>query len=285
MSTSAATLIQRTRRLLRDWPEEDVTTASISSVGTTLTIGDGTIYPKSTFLELDQEVLYTTAAGSGTTVAVRRGLRGSTAASHASGASILINPSFYSIEILDALNQALDACYPLIYRPVATEYTGVSDTIYEYTLPTMSGISVAIPSVYRIDVQESGDLAFRNIRAWEVIRSEAPFIKFRRPPTAGSTVRVYGYGPFTHLSAISDTLDTYFPVNAEFLLSDFAAAQLLASGEAFRVRSNKGVVDARENANATGSSLRAAENFRNRFYAQLQNAAMPPMRRHVPSVI
>ena len=198
---------------------------------------------------------------------------------------VLINPRFYSVEIIDALNDALDACYPLLYRQVTTEYTGTSDTIYEYTIPSMSGIGVAIPSIYRIDIQESGETAFRETRAWEIVRGESPFIKFKRPPASASTVRVYGYGPFTHFTSITDELDTYFPVQAEALLPLFAASQLLASGEAYRVRSFTGALDSRENANATGASLRAAENFRNRFYTQLQQAAMPPPQKHLKSFI
>lgn len=261
-------------------------TASCTSGATTLTVADGTIYPTKFLLEIDQEVLYTSTAGSGTTVTnVRRAQRGSTAAAHASGASVLINPRFYSVEILDALNNALDACFPLLYRPVATEYTGTSDSTYEYTLPTMSGLSVAIPTIYRIDIQESGDTAFRETRAWEVVRSEAPFIKFKRAPAAASTVRIYGYGPFTHLSAISDTLDTYYPKQAEGLLPLFAASELLASGEAYRVRNFTGTLDSRENANTTGASLRVAENLRGRFYTQLQQASMAPMPKHLKSII
>ena len=274
--------MQRTRRLLRDWPEEDVLTASVSSGGTTLTVADGTIYPTKFLLEIDQEVLYTSTAGSGTTVTnVRRAQRGSSAASHASGATVLINPRFYSVEILDALNDALDACFPLIYRPVTTEYTGITDGTYEYTIPSMDGLGISIPSIYRIDIQESGDTVFRETRAWEIARGEAPFIKFKRALAAASTIRIYGYGPFTHLSAITDELDDYFPKQAEGLLPLFAASQLLASGEAYRVRNYTGVLDQRENANAPGSSLRAAENLRNRFYTQLQQAAMPPLPKHI----
>lgn len=286
MATSASTLIQRTRRFLRDWPEEDVLTASVSSSATTLTVADGTIYPKNLLLELDQEVLYTSTAGTGTTITdVRRAQRGSTAASHASGASVLINPGYYSVEILDALNDALDACYPLIYRPVATEFSGPDGSTYEWTIPSMSGIAVAIPTIYRIDVQQPGDPAFRQTSSFEIARGESPFIKFSVPVTSGALIRVYGYGPHTHLTAVSDTLDTYFPKQAEGLLPLFAASQLLASGEAGRVRRDTGAIDQRENANQTGSAMRASDGLRNRFYTQLQQAAMSPLPRHVRSVL
>ena len=284
MATTAATLIQRTRRMLRDWPEIDVTTASIASNGTTLTVADSTLYFVNELLELDQEVMRVTALPSGTTLTVQRQMRGSTAASHSSGATILQSPAFYSVEILDALNDGLDACSPQIYRPVALEETGPDGTTYEWNLPTMSGISVAIPYLYEIEVKESGDPAFRKTDAWEVVRSENPFIKFRRPPSSGATIRLRGYGPFTHFTAVTDTLDTYFPVNAANLPVLFAVSELLASGEAGRVRVDTGTNDQREQANRVGSSMSAAQALLQRFYQRRSDAAMAPMPRHVVSL-
>jgi hypothetical protein len=281
MATSAQTLVDRTRRYLRDWPQEDVLTASVASNSVTLTVETGTLYADNWVIEIDSEELFVNGNGSGSSVTVRRGARGSTAASHASGATVLMRPSFFQNEILDALNAGLDACFPLLYRPVALEYTGISDTVYEYTIPSMSGISVAIPFISEIDVKEPGDLAFRQNGSWRIVRSEAPFIKFRSPPIAGSTIRISGYGPFTHLSALNDTLDTYFPVQGEHLLPLFAAAHLLASGEAGRLRSDTGAQDTRESANTAGSSLRASQSLLQRFYTLLSQAAMPPPSKHL----
>jgi hypothetical protein len=55
-----------------------------------------------------------------------------------------------------------------------------------------------------------------------------PILKLRRPITAASTIRLFGYGPFTHFTAITDTLDTYFPINAENLPVTYAVSNLLA---------------------------------------------------------
>lgn len=285
MPTSADTLIERTRRFLRDWPEEDVLTASISSSGTTLTVADATLYKKNWLLELDQELVTVTADGATTDIPIRRGARGSTAASHVSSTVIVTRPHFFSVEILDALNDGLDACFPLLYRPVANEYTGILADTYEYDLPNMSGISVAIPYLYEVEVQEPGDDAFRKVRSWEIVRSANPFIKFRRPLVADSTIRLRGYGPFTHLSAITDELDEFFPTQAEHLLPLYAASYLLGSGEAGRVRVDTGVSDNREQANRVGSSLAAGDRLLGRFYTRLNQAAMPPLPRHVKAVL
>jgi hypothetical protein len=31
---------------------------------------------------------------------------------------VLLKPSFFAAEILDALNEGLDACFPRLYRPI-----------------------------------------------------------------------------------------------------------------------------------------------------------------------
>lgn len=284
MPTAASTLVKRTRRRLRDWPETDVTTASTASNGTTITVADATVYQTNFLLELEEELVRVTAA-SGTTVTIARAQKGSTAASHASGTAILKQPGFYTVEILDALNEGLDACFPLLYRPVATEYTGLNGTTYEFTVPTMSGIGVAIPFLYRVEIKDSGDTAFREERAWEVVRSEAPFIKFRRPPASGGILRLRGYGPFTHLASSASTLDTYFPVQAEYLLDLYATSVMLASGEAGRVRQDIGSIDQREQANRVGASMSASDKLLQRFQLQLRAASMPPMPKHVVSLL
>jgi hypothetical protein len=218
---------------------------------------------------------------------VRRAVRGTSAVSHASSAAILIHPAFLDVEILDSLNEGLDACFPLLYRPISLEYTGIVDPNYEYLVPNMSGIGVPIPYLSEIEFKETGDPSFHKDEAWWVVRGETPFIKFRRQPVAGSRIRISGYGPFTHLQLgvnPANTLDAFFPVQAEYLPTLYAAAMLLASGEAGRVRVDTGVIDDREQANRTGSSMAASDKLLQRFYKRLNDSAMPPMPKHVVSV-
>lgn len=283
MATSAATLIQRTRRLLRDWPELDTASASIASNGSSLTLASTTGYSVNWLLELDQELVRVTALTDATHLALQRGLRGSTAASHASSSTVLVNPAFYSIEILDALNEAMDACFPSLYRPVSDTSLTPNGTLYEFAVPA-TDFGVAIPYLDRIEVKESGDLAYRLETAWEVRRDEAPFIKFRRPPNSGATIRLHGYGPFSHLTTTASTLDTYFPLHAEGLLPLFAASHLLSSGEAGRVRWDVGATDQREQANRSGSSMVASDRLLTRFYKRLSDAAMQPLSPHLVSL-
>lgn len=283
MATAASTLTQRTRRFLGDWPELDTTTASIASNGTTLTVADSSIYSQGFLIQLDTEGLLVTATPSGTTCTVRRGVRGTTAASHATSSTVLLRPHFLDIEILDALNSAISACYPWFYQPVVDEsLTSDGSATYEYTLPSLNGSP--IPAISAVSFKESGDQTFRRFTAWSILRGSTPKLHLRRPLPPG-TLRLYGYGPLPTLASLTDTLSTLFPPTAEDALTLYAAQFLLASGEARRVREDTGARDDRESANRVGSSMAASNTLLQRFFQRMQEAQMPPMPKNVQSVI
>lgn len=444
MATSASTLIERTRRYVRDFPELDTLTASATPSASSLTVADGTRYFQHMLIEVGQEVMRVTADGSGTSVSVQRGVRGSVAAAHTNGATVLFQPAFYAVEILDALNEGIGACFPLIYKPVVDESLTTTADTYEYNVPNMSGIDVPIPYISRISIKESGFDRFLEKRDWWIIRGGTPKVRFKRPEPASATIRIEGFGSFQHLAAVTNleelagadvsfesgttgyttggtntlessdaqakfgsrsakatyednanllqrnqvvgaagahsfsrwvyiptgfdgdglrvvltgftgatgtisvaadmstrdewqrvevpnvtidagdlsgtisvqttgtaptagkfvyvdgcqteaqgvttpfttnTLDTLFPSQADYLPCLYAASTLLTSGEAGRVRHDVGMPDERENANRVGSSMRAAERLERRFYSRLDLAAMGPMPKHVVSVI
>jgi hypothetical protein len=283
MALSATTLIQRCRRFMGDWPDLDASTASISSNGTTLTVADTTKYAPNWTVQLDTEAFLITALAGGTTLTVRRAMQGTTAASHASGASVLIRPQFLDQEYLDSINAAILATFPYVYKPVVDEtLTSVAGT-YEFTIPNMpgtyEGASIPIPVLYKVAVKETADLVFRAKQDWEVVRGSTPKLKFRRDEPAG-TIRLRGFGPFPPL-AFTDSLDTLFPIQATDALVEYACGRLLASGESRRVRNDAFPIDQREQANRTGSSTAAGNDLYRRFVLRLQNAAMPPLPRHV----
>lgn len=283
-TTTVTTLVQRTRRFVRDYPEFDALTASATSTATSLTVADATIYSSNWLIQIDQEAMRVRAGSSGTTLNVRRATSGSTAASHANSATVLVKPEFLDQDILDALNAAMQAAFPLIYRRVAVEYTGVTATDYEYEIPDMPGITgYKIPYVSEIWLRDVTGEAFRRQHAFRIVRDEAkPLIQFRRVQVSGATLRIVGFGPYPSL-AFTDSLPAQFPPNAEDLLVWYAGQYLLSSGEAGRVRVDTGVIDDREQANRVGSSMTAANSLFQRFQIRLRDAGMPPMPRHVVS--
>jgi hypothetical protein len=258
-----------------------------------MTVADATDYADNWAVEIENEVLViTSTASSGTTVTVRRGARGSTAATHANSSVILRRPAFFAIEILDGFNAALEAMYPLIYKPVIDEsLTTVADQ-YEYSIPVMpSDTDANIHHLSRVSIKYSGQTAFYPENTWDVIRgisssiaSTASIVFKRATPESSGTVRLEGYGPFPRLS-LSGSLDNLFPRAAEELLVIYAAAYLSSSGESGRIRVDSGSTDSREQANQAGASSRQADQLMRRFYTRLGQAAMPPLPRHVKPVV
>lgn len=271
---------------MRDWPDEDVLTASMASGATTMTVADATKYADNWHIEIDNEAIVVTATpSSGTSVSIRKGARGTTAATHVNSSVILVRPAFLAVEILDAFNAGLEALYPYIYKAVVDESLSVTVGNYEYEIPDMpSDTDAQIYHLSEVSIMESGDETFYKRRDWDVLRGATPKIRFKRQTSTAGDIRLYGYGPFPRLT-LSGSLDTQFPRQAEELLVIYAGAYLMASGEAGRVRVDTGASDNREQANAAGVSMRASDQLLRRFYQRRQDAAMPALPRHVKAVL
>jgi hypothetical protein len=289
MATTVSTLNQRVRRFVGDWPQLDTLGASAASTATSLTVSENPasgLYTARKLIQIDDEViLVKSAASNAATLTVTRAVRGTTAASHANSATVLVHPHFLDLDVLDALNSALSASFPWIYRAVVDESLTTTADTYEYSVPDMPGITgYKIPYISEVWLKESGDTAYRRTRAFRILADEtAPKLQFRRTQMAGATIRLVGFGPHSVLTG-AGSLDALFPPHAEDALVWYAANYLLASGEASRVRADAGMVsDAREQANRVGSSMRAADQLFQRFQIRLRDAGMPPMPKHVIS--
>lgn len=300
---TALYLVQQTRRYLRDWKAFDLLNASITASGTSLTVSDTTIYARRWPVEIDQELMMITSLASSTQLLVNRPMFGTTAVSHASSAQLLIRPDFYAIEILDALNEAIMACFPAIYKAITDTSQVVATNTYSYTIPDMPGYTGwPIPFVNKVEILQPGDFRYRGTKRFQMRRgtsasgsvtsiadSLSPAVVFKSLPPVGSQIRISGWGPCQPLANINDTLDSLFPPQAWYLLPLYAAGSLLMSGEAGRVRYSTGAVDTREEANRVGASLQAGLTLLNRFRNELltgaASSAMPPMPRHARSNI
>ncbi len=281
MATTLDALVKQVRRFMRDWPAPtDSLTASITSSATTLTVADTTRFIANGVMEVDYELLLVQSISNATTLTVARGWAGSTAVSHATSASTLIRPGYFSVEIVDAINAAQSECYPYIYRPVIDASLTGAALKYEFTVPNMPGTyggdTIVMPFVSRMEMKEPGDFAYRWLQDWTIRRSSTPVIQFRRPPTVGATIRTHGFGPFPDMSAPTDTVDTLFPKNAERALVLCAASILLSSGEAGRTRQDVGARDDREAANKPGNAIALATQLERRFEKELARVGMPP---------
>lgn len=279
------TLVNTTRRYLRDWPLFERLGASLSSSASTITVGDGTLYGNRWVLDCDLESMLITGTAS-TSLTVLRGIRGSSAASHASSADLLVQPNFTSVEIIDAINRGIDAAFPLFYKAVFDTSVTAVDSTYEYTIPNMPGTydgsTMQVPIMTKLEVLQTGDVTYRELRRWKV--SSAPdgsrLFKLRTAEPAGGTFRVTGFGPFSHLAAATDTMDQSWPKDSQYLPALYAAADLMMSSEAGRDRGDWNAVDRREEANRPLTSLQTGQQLYNRWFRELNQSAMPPLPKH-----
>lgn len=265
---------------MRDYPELDATTASISASGTTLTVADTTIYFKNQKIQVEQEAMLVRALASGTTLTVFRGASGTAAAVHASGATILVSPAFYDVEYLDALNYAVDSMYPYVYKEVEDTSLTTSTNVYEYSIPNEASTAKPIRALSRVELKQPGSFTFNKSRTWRVNRGATPTIVFYGVPVKGSIIRLHGYSPFSDLTLAGST-DAQFPDDALDTLTLGAAEYLTAAGETGRVRTDVGPTDSRENANRVGSSLAVSNALLGRFERSLQRHAMAPLPRSI----
>lgn len=286
MSITAVSLYQRTRRYLRDFRDFDALSAAVTdTTGTTVTVADSGVYQVRWPIEVDQETMMVRALASATTLTVERGAYGSTAATHLNGAMVQIRPGYFGVEILDALSEGIQACYPLIYKPIIDTSITIQSNVWEYTVPNMPGTyngdSIPIQAISSIEIQEPGVVPYFPTSAYAIIRGATPTLKFFNLQTPGAKVRIRGWGSFPDLADFSATLDALWPKQANYLPPLYAAASLLMSGEAGRVRVTSGAVDTREQANRVGASLQVGGTLMGRFQNELRSSAMPPMPKHI----
>ena len=280
-------LVNTTRRYLRDWPVFERLTASMASTDTTVTVADATLYGNRWTIDVDLESMLVTNAPAGTTLTVLRGIRGSTAASHAVGADILMAPNFTSIEIIDAINRGIDASFPYFYLPTQDITVSTTDSTYEYLIPNMvatydNSATIQMPVVTKVEVKQTSDLTYRELRRWQIVRGPDGLrkVKFRTAEPALGILRISGYGPFPHLANATDTLDQSWPKDSQYLPALYAAADLMMSAEAGRDRGDWSAVDRREEANRPLTSLQTGQQLYQRWFREMQASAMPPLPKH-----
>lgn len=212
MTIAATTLIEKTRALLRDYGDLALTlgAAVTDTTGTSVTVSsaDDISAGPNTFALVDNEMLGVVAANTTNDVlTVIRGARGSTAAAHTNGTLVRINPIWGNHEILDALNQAQDASYPLLYTLVDYTTTTIADSTWEYDLPT------GMNTLVRVEIETSTSGVYVVNRNWVMQDTGAVLIEDAHTFTTGYNIRFVGMGKFSDMT-LSGNLDTDYPTTA-----------------------------------------------------------------------
>jgi len=116
--STVSQILTRTQRQLMSGTIEarNKLSASVTATGTSVSLTyDLNSVREGAVIQVDSELMYVWEVGAGTkTATVERGFNGSTAASHASGAVVVVNPKFPRAQLFEALNDELmDLCSPM----------------------------------------------------------------------------------------------------------------------------------------------------------------------------
>lgn len=225
MTTSATTLVERTRDLLDDYGANQTTlTAAISTTAaTTCTVASVTDIAAGDYIQIDYEVMRVTNVAT-LTLTIERGQRGSTAATHADAAKVISQPLYPSHRMIYMLNAALGK---LTKQVSDTTTLDIVEDQFLYAVPS------TIDRIWRLEIENSNEAdEFFIIRNWEMAQ-DGYFRIFGRYDS-GRDIKVVGTSNFSALTN-SGNLDSDFPddnPNAINYLIYEVAGQLLLQRQA-----------------------------------------------------
>lgn len=225
--------------------EIDILAANITATSaTTLTTTDAVDgIQQGAEIEIDLERMYVRSV-SGTTVTVRRGYRGSTAATHTSGVDIIVKPKVARAAVVRELNNELASLSSPangLFKVASVDLTWSGSTV-GYDLTSVADIE----DVLEVRWQEYGswnDWPVVPPAEWELARNMATSefasgnaLLFRSGIAPGRSVRVRYKAPFTPVAALTDNVETVsgLPATAVDIPVLGAAAALKGWGESRR---------------------------------------------------
>jgi len=236
VTTTVAKTLADVRNYLMGTQRDTFTTlsSSIIAADTTLSFASTTNLTDGSYIEIDLEVILVTNAVAGTVI---RGMLGSTAASHSSGALVRINPVFFDYWALQELNgELLDLCSPNngLFKVGTVDLTyNVANVGYDLTSTTtvedILDVRCKMPDSTRSWPRANYELV-RNMSASEF--ASGNMIRITGGPFPGQPVRVFYKAPYTTVTTTSDTLESTAGVHTE-------AADIPAIGAAIRVATTR----------------------------------------------
>jgi hypothetical protein len=238
-----ATWIGLTRGHLQGTSRDEINVlgASIAAAGTltaTFTAPLGGIV-KGALLSIDLEVIQVTSTAT-PTVAIVRGLHGSTATIHSNAAPVLVNPRFTDFAVFQALNDELASLSSPangLYQLLSADVAATAATGYALALTNFVDI---------LDIRHQGygsTTSWPRIRRYTVERdanatafSGGVSLFLYETPPVGQTMHIRYKGEFTALPAVAstDVTTTGLPATAWDIPPIGAAARLLMGRESRR---------------------------------------------------
>ena len=134
-------LTDRVEALLHGYTENTEPTSwlttSATTASTTLTVYDATVVGRG-YIEIDDEIVFVNntdnVANTLTLAPGGRAQRGTTAAAHSTNAKVTVSPLFPRQEIKNAINDTINAMYPMVFGVASYDFTYVAAQ-YSYSIP------------------------------------------------------------------------------------------------------------------------------------------------------
>lgn len=229
MAVAASTLVERVRDIIGDYGEASAAlTVEAASDATTLSALDFDGFDAG-FAICGYEVVEITAVNtvaSPNTLTVRRGLRGTTAATQAVGTVVRYKAQTSGLQILNNLNAAMGMAYPKLYN----EVTGTATTVANqqlYDFPT------GVEAVVRLEVLDPYDASsdnYRPLNNWD--HYDENTIRLYGVVDAGYTLRFIGRAKYTAMTTTGNINADLEELNAQNYLCYMAAALCLYEQQA-----------------------------------------------------
>lgn len=241
MST-VQTALWEVRRLLEGnlRVEQNTLSGSYTAGGTSLTFSeDMRSILAGAELEIDSE-LFRVLSVSGSTATVKGAQRGTTAANHADGSNVLVNPRFSTIGILSDMNSTLSQLEAEgLFKEVAVS-VNYNASVSGYDLTG----STTVLDVLDVSYQDDGsEQRFPRIRSWTLKRNmpTATFpsgnaLVIDAPAFPGFPMVIRYAAPFTDIAAVTDDLVSTvgLPSSAQDLIWIGAAIRQMESRDTRR---------------------------------------------------
>jgi hypothetical protein len=288
--SSYSDLIERVDSVLHGYTDnvEPTTwlTASASSTATTLSIADATGMGRG-FVQIDDEIVFVNStdnvANTLTLTPWGRGQRGTTAAAHSQNAKVIASPIFPRAEIKKAINNTIDAMYPMVFATGTTDFPFIAArTTYQLPADFQAVLGVSYSTVgpsrewfpvrgYTLDHTADTD-AFATARSISIYAGITP----------GQTVHVaYKKRPTLLVNENDDyAATTGLPSYSEDVVIYGAAFRMVSFLDPSRLGPQSAAADIFDGVTPVGSGQNASRFLYNIYQQRLNEVADNQRRQH-----
>lgn len=272
MPTTVLSIVERVNDLLNNYGNKSTTLAAAVSdtTGTSFSVSDQSVAKAGDWGTVDGETVEITACtdGSPDTFTVRRGMRGSTAATHSNGAVIRINLDVIPQRILNAIQLAQDSAYPQLSSVVSDVTLSIVANQWDYNKPS------TVDHVRQVWIETSTSGVYSEVHDWDMTTSGV--IRLYQTYSTGKVIKVIGTKRFSAIT-YSGNLDTAFPSSDTCAIGylTYESAANIISEQQLQVSKRdgfKGITDAFAQGAPT-ISLATGERYREIAQRYLRDAA------------